>query len=179
MTATIRSMVPAGPTAFSAAMATTVLLVRAGPTALSGTPATICLLGGDGRDLLTGGSGNDTLIGGAGRDILAGGGGRDTFRFNDIAQSGVGPSDRDQIADFAPGRDKVDLAAIDADTAHAGNDAFSFIGAAHFGHHAGQLRAVVGGAVTIVAGDVDGDAKADFQIALAGHPVLHGGDFLL
>ncbi len=150
-----------------------------GADSLFGNAGNDLLAGGMGADQLAGDNGNDTLIGGAGHDILAGGGGRDTFQFNDIAQSGVGPSQRDRIADFAPGRDKVDLTAIDADTGHAGDDAFSFIGAAHFSHHAGQLRAVVIGAVTIVSGDVDGDAAADFQIALAGHPLVQGGDFLL
>lgn len=150
-----------------------------GTDSLVGGAGTDSLAGGMGPDHLVGGNGSDTLVGGKGRDTLEGGGGHDVFRFNNIGETAPGTAHRDKIIDFQPHRDKIDLTAIDADTGHAGDDAFSFIGAAHFGHHAGELRAVTGNTVTLVAGDVDGDGGADFQIALTSHPVVTADDFLL
>ncbi len=156
-----------------------VLIGNAGHDMLAGNAGGDRLAGGSDNDVLYGGRGNDVLIGGGGRDAMKGGPGHDTFQFNAVIQSGVGPSLRDRIGDFTPGTDKIDLTRIDADTHHSGDDAFTFIGSAHFTHHAGELRAVAFSGVTVIAGDVNGDAAADFQIALIGHPVLSGGDFLL
>lgn len=64
------------------------------------------LSGGNGKDLLAGGSGDDWLDGGAGRDTLSGEGGADTFVF-------TGSHGRDQISDFTPGEDLIDLSALD------------------------------------------------------------------
>ena len=74
----------------------------------------------------------------------------------------------------------IDLAGIDADTTHAGNDAFHFIGLTPFGGHAGELRQFSQGANTIIEGDVNGDGNADFQIALTTPGLtLTEGDFVL
>jgi hypothetical protein len=65
------------------------------------------------------------------------------------------------ILDFTRAQgDKIDLAAIDANTHVAGNNAFHFIGAAAFHHVAGELRCSGG----IIRADVTGDAVADFEI---------------
>lgn len=61
----------------------------------------------------------------------------------------------------------------------AGDQAFSFIGAAAFGGVAGQLRFSTGGGSTVVRGDVDGDGAADFAITLSGPINLQQADFLL
>jgi hypothetical protein len=61
---------------------------------------------------------------------------------------------------------------------HASELLGSFIGNAAFSHHAGELHYTVVGANTIVAGDVNGDAKADFEILLSGHPALTQSDFI-
>ena len=50
---------------------------------------------------------------------------------------------------------------------------------ARFSHHAGELRAYSAGSNTLVAGDVDGNGRADFQIVLIGHHTLTAGDFIL
>jgi hypothetical protein len=151
-----------------------------GNDTLAGGDGDDALAGGEGFDKLVGGAGIDTLTGGAGRDVLTGGADADTFRYLSIADTGTSGLTRDRIADFVAGVDKIDLAAIDADAAGGGaNDAFSFIGAAAFSGTAGELRVSVPSTNTLVTGDVDGDAVADFHILLTGTHALSAGDFLL
>ena len=76
---------------------------------------------------------------------------------------------------------KIDLQLIDAIKGTVANDPFHLTG--NFGldgftHHAGELRMVLTQKGTFVYGDVNGDAKADFGIFLAGsaHPLA--GDFI-
>lgn len=129
-----------------------------------------------GADTLWGGAGNDTLQGGVGRDVLWSGGGRDTFRFQSAAEAGNG-SGRDQIQDFVSGLDTIDLSAMDANTLTGGvNDDFDYIGNAPFTHTAGELRYTPG--TGILAGDVNGDALADFQIQLNHLPALTQADLV-
>jgi Ca2+-binding RTX toxin-like protein len=82
------------------------------------------LTGNQGDDTLIGGGGTDRLVGGQGADYLRGGGGSDTFVF--MSARGEGLAERDQIADFTIGKDRIDVSRIDADAAHSGNQAFSF-----------------------------------------------------
>jgi Ca2+-binding RTX toxin-like protein len=134
--------------------------------------------GGAGNDTLDGGIGRDTLIGGIGADILTGGGGNDTFVYQSLADSGIGAANRDSISDFGTGDDTIDLSAIDANTGAADDQAFSFIGAGPFTQQAGELQATFAGGNTLIAGDVDGDGQADFQILLTGNVALQETDFL-
>ena len=41
------------------------------------------------------------------------------------------------------------------------------------------MREVLLGGNTVVSGDINGDGKADFNIALHGHLLLNAGDFIL
>lgn len=84
------------------------------------------LRGEAGFDTLNGGAGNDTLIGGLGRDTLWGGADKDRFVWASTAESGALLSDR--VTDFQRGIDTLDLAAIDANTLVAGNQAFVLSG---------------------------------------------------
>jgi len=59
--------------------------------------------GGRGRDRLDGGEGDDVLFGGGGTDTLTGGTGNDTF-VQDFSLSG-----RDDITDFNPAEDTIDI----------------------------------------------------------------------
>ncbi|MGZ8363875.1 MAG: calcium-binding protein, partial [Caulobacteraceae bacterium] len=137
---------------------------------------TLLITGGAAADLLVAGAGADTITGGQGGDTLTGGASSDRFIYLAISDSPT--SGRDLITDFASG-DKIDLSAIDAKTGAAGDQAFTFIGSAAFGNHAGELRASSSGGVTTIQGDVDGNGSADFAIDLTGTITLAGGDFVL
>lgn len=134
--------------------------------------------GQGGDDRLFGQEGNDWLVGGAGADILSGGSGLDRFVF-EAASDSTGQS-QDRIADYSKADgDLVHLAAIDADSGTAGNQAFAFIGSSAFGGTAGELRLKLMGGDTYVLGDTDGDATADFSIKLTGEHALAASDFML
>lgn len=136
------------------------------------------IAGGAGNDSLNGGASNDVMIGGVGADTLAGGSGADVFRYSSVGESST--SQFDIITDFAQGSDRIDLAAIDANSSAAGDQAFTWIGTSAFSNVASQLRydASPTGARTIF-GDVDGDGLADFQIQVTGSTTFAAGDFLL
>jgi Ca2+-binding RTX toxin-like protein len=123
-----------------------------------------------GDDILRGNDGTDTLSGGLGRDKLFGGIGADTFAFASAAEAGNGAL-RDQIRDFEGGSDLIDLSGFGV--------AFDFIGSAGFSGSAGELRAFNAGANTYVAGDLNGDLAADFEIFVVGHHTLNEADFVL
>ncbi|WP_051521402.1 M10 family metallopeptidase C-terminal domain-containing protein [Rubellimicrobium mesophilum] len=142
--------------------------------------------GGDGNDKLNGAKGNDHLFGDAGQDKLYGGAGKDTldggddttrdsFVFND-ADSAVGTK-RDVILHFTGGSDVIDLGRIDADASTSkSDDDFHWSGESAAAHSI-WWTANTGGVV--VSGDVTGDAKADFEIFLAGASTLTADDVLL
>lgn len=133
------------------------------------------VLSGDaGDDRLSGGDGNDRLTGGTGADRLTGGDGADRFIFARPGETASG-SRHDLVTDFASGIDRIDLAAIDAKSTVAGNQAFHFIGSTAFGDHAGELRFARG----TLQGDLNGDGTADFSIRLAGVAHVAEADFIL
>ena len=105
---------------------------------------------------------------------MDGGGGHDTFVFNSAADA-----DGDRINGFAPG-DKIDLSGIDADQGAAGSQSFVLFAAGDFSA-AGELRVSFemrdDGEHTIIAGNVDDDLDADFEIDLTGHHMLDASDF--
>ncbi|ROT99487.1 calcium-binding protein [Histidinibacterium lentulum] len=73
----------------------------AGADLIAGKAGFDVIYGGNGTDTLYGNAGNDTLFGGLGDDVLFGGIGSDTFVFV------VTPGERDTIADFEVGRDRL------------------------------------------------------------------------
>jgi len=138
------------------------------------------LEGGAGNDTLNGDSGNDIVNGGVGSDKLSGGAGADTFVFTSASDSTVAATGRDMILDFKPADgDRIDLKAIDANSALGGDQAFAFIGTATFHKTAGELRYIISNGDTLVQGDVNGDGKSDFMIAIDGSFTLKAGDFIL
>lgn len=144
-----------------------------GANVINGMGGNNALQGRGGNDILIGGIGNDKLQGDAGADTLTGGLGFDTFIFVAIGDSPF--TGRDTITDFLSLTDKIDLKLIDANTKVAGDQAFSYIGSAAFTNKAGQLNFKDG----LVAGDVNGDGIADFQISVRGLAILAAGDFIL
>jgi Ca2+-binding RTX toxin-like protein len=164
------------------------LLGNAGNDMASGAGGNDTVHGQDGNDSLLGGLGNDTLHGGAGNDLLNGGGqadrlygaeGADRFRYLATTDSAPG-AQRDTIEDFSRAQhDRIDLAGIDANTAAAGNQAFTFRGTGGFTGVNGQLQYVVSAGDAIVRGDVNGDKVADFSIIVADETSLLATDFIL
>ena len=150
------------------------LTTGTGADILRGNAGADLLKSGGGQDQVFGGAGADTLRGGTGADVLRGGLGADVFVFGSVAEAGIGTG-HDQILDLHTSVDRIDLAGIDANLNIAGNQAFAFIGSAGFSLVAGQLRFANG----LIAGDVNGDGVADFQIQIGAHPGLTQSDFLL
>ena len=146
----------------------------AGNDGLSGGLGNDQLWGGDGDDRLDGNDGNDNMIGGRGQDRLEGDAGADAFLFIALTDSTV--SAPDSIADFnwADG-DYIDLSRIDANSAVAGDQAFSFVNS--FTKQAGQatLTYDTQSDTSTFRADVDGDGVADFALQIYGrHDTSHG-----
>lgn len=151
-----------------------------GDNVLVGGAGDDALSGAGGADILRGGAGSDILTGGVGKDLLYGGGGADKFVFTDLTDSSVSRDNQDVIMDFSERqKDKIDLSALDANAAVAGDQAFHFIGKAQFSGHAGELRFKSTWYETIVYADVDGDKIADFAIHLYNPIKMTDGMFIL
>lgn len=141
--------------------------------ALFGNASANTIYGHLGADVINGRAGDDVIVGGPGADRMWGGAGADVFVFGS-GHSGRGAT-RDTILDFEVGVDRIDLRVIDADTVHARDQAFDFVGGVAFSGVAGQLRFKSG----IISGDLNGDRVADFAIAVAGASALGEIDILL
>jgi Ca2+-binding RTX toxin-like protein len=128
---------------------------------------------------LTGNAMANVLTGNVGRNVLKGGAGADTFVFLSASDSGLSAKAQDWIMDFKRLVDKIDLSAIDASVAAEGNGAFSFIGKQGFHKIAGELRYFLDDGHTVVAGDTNGDGRADFKINLECEIRLSTADFIL
>lgn len=158
------------------------LIGGSGADLLVGDAGANRLDGGNGADQITGGEGADTLIGGGGRDILRGDAGADVFLFATVKDlSGTALSTADVILDFShDAGDRIDLSALDANRKTAAtNEAFTWLGTAAFGKHAGELHYAVSGGVALLSGDTDGNGTADFAIRLDGVTTLVAADFVL
>lgn len=146
---------------------------NAGNDTLDGGAGNDTLDGGTGNDRLDGGSGNDTLIGGAGADTLNGGTGADRFVFRSATES-TGTA-RDIIGANGSGfdgagatvGDLIDLAAIDANTGVAGNQAFVFGGTG-----AGRVNFTNFGTDTLLRGNTDADSAYEFELLIRDGGIL-------
>ena len=136
---------------------------------LSGEAGNDRLVGAAGNDILVGGAGNDTLEGGTGADVLSGNAGADVFLWRALSETGLTVSTADQIKDFSRASgDRIHLAAIDANTGLAGNQAFTFIGNQAFSAP-GQIRVIqpkTGD--TILVFNTDSDSAYEGLIRISG-----------
>lgn len=153
--------------------------------AILGSSGDDSIWGENGNDVIDGGAGNDRINGGGGLDRLTGGAGNDIFSFYLTTDSPLDAyrSDgvkflADVITDFTSGQDRIGLSDIDAIAGTPDNDAFTFIGNAAFGHHAGELRIESRDGYVHIYADVDGDAVADLHI-IAATPTIQAIDFIL
>lgn len=144
---------------------------------LSGTGAGNVIEAMGGWDIVRGRGGMDILIGGKGRDKLYGGADRmrDVFVYETIYDSKIG-TNRDVIYDFESGIDDIDLTAIDANVLKSGDQAFRFTGPRAAAHSVWTYDI---GRNLLLRGDVNGDARHDFEIEIVNVPALVARDLLL
>jgi Ca2+-binding RTX toxin-like protein len=142
-------------------------------------------------DVITGNSRDNVLNGAGGVDVLTGGAGHDTFVFSHLSDSPAGPNpagpiaNLDQITDFTPGEDHIDLRGLVNDT--AGHAPLSFTGGPFTGVAGQIVEAFTSdrtpeGTGFLVAGDLNGDGQADFEIFVhvtEPHTRLQESDFIL
>jgi Ca2+-binding RTX toxin-like protein len=142
------------------------------------------ITGNGASNSLRGEGGNDTIYGGLGNDVLIGGDGVDTFVYRAVGESA--PALSDTITDFqAALPEKLDLGAIDANTAIDGNQAFRWLGAiarptAAIGQ--GQLAFFYDAAInrSFVLGNTNsGAGVADFRVQLDLVSSLSADNFVL
>lgn len=140
--------------------------------------AGLALAGNNFANMITGGAGDDVITGRGGADVLEGGLGADVFALLALSDSTSASSGRDTIVDFSILEgDLIGLGALDANALLAGDQPFTFVGAAAFSA-AGQVRAEVIGGDTIVSGNVNASLSADFAIRLTGAHTLSGANFI-
>lgn len=184
------------PSSDTTSAAFTLAVENVTPEALTGTSGADVLMGGSdidqifglaGNDSLYGMAGDDRLIGGLGSDVMSGGAGNDVFVFNTAKETSKTGSTSDLITDFVHLRDEIDLSGIDANGSASGNAAFKFLAKedAEFTGVKGQLHWFeinekgTSRDRTVIEGDLNGDAKADFSITLSGLVTLSAQDFVL
>jgi Ca2+-binding RTX toxin-like protein len=129
------------------------------------------LTGGNYSDTLTGNGGNNVLVGGLGKDTLVGGLGADIFKFNTAAETNAAAALGDLIQDFnASQGDKINLSASDANSALAGDQAFTAPtqGGVFSGVFASQGSLYFDQTTHVLYGNNDADSAVDFAIQLAG-----------
>jgi len=144
------------------------------------------LWGGAGEDELSGGGGEDRLFGGAHSDVILPGGGSDRVDlgddlaedflvYDDWRDSRPGPG-RDVARNFDPRHDVLALVGIDASVNHRGEQTFAVSGRSAEAYSV-WFRETRGDVV--VRADVDGDARADFEVKLVDAAGFSAADLLL
>lgn len=142
------------------------------------------VIAGDFNDVIKGNAQVNILTGGLGADSMYGGSDkvRDVFDFNDILESKSG-SLRDKVFNFLTKIDDIDLVGIDANSNVIGDQSFVFNGQAAKAnavwYSAYEVDGIKGTNDVVLYGDVNGDAKADFEIGLVGVTRVEATDFLL
>ena len=153
---------------------------------LTGGTTADSITGGIGNDRLSGADGADTLIGDAGNDTLTGGGGNDRFIFKFASESPTGATTADTITDFAKGKDKIDLSAIDAFATSGANDTFVWKDTGAFNSTSkGEVRYQkfdnkgTANDYTMIWIDTDADKDVEMAIRLTGLHSLTASNFML
>ena len=139
--------------------------------------AALNLFGNTLDNRLYGNVGANIIIGGLGQDVMTGDAGADRFKFNSIGEIGNG-AQSDIIMDFIHDEDKLQFSGIDANAKQDGRQSFVYIGKSAFSGQGGELHYTQSGANIIVAGDVNGDRVADFQVVLRHTSLFGPGDFI-
>ena len=120
-----------------------------------------------GQDALDGGRGRDVLVGGHDADKLTGGNAEDVFVYLETLDSKPAGSE-DLIEDLQDALDKIDLAAIDANTGTVGDDAFVLVGALSGAAAEVALRFDSIAGITFLECEVNGDGIVDMAVKVLG-----------
>ena len=152
------------------------IVTNGGNDTISGQDGNDVMLGGGGNDVLYGGLGNDNMAGNAGHDTMSGGNGADEFAFLRASDSPVAHGD--QINNFVPGQDIINMEGFLDMSGHVSNGpricSFTFIGTAHFSGTGDEVRFQNG----VLQADSDQNGQADFSVQMAGVAALTGLDFM-
>jgi Ca2+-binding RTX toxin-like protein len=137
---------------------------------------------------INGGHGNDIFIANSVTNVFIGGDGDDVFVFRSSADIGNGPGSRDKILDFRVG-DRIDLDDVRDEFVDSIEQTFDDKSIVRFTliqnqeefQHPGEIKlrydVLDGNAITILEGNIDHDADAEFQLELAGTYTLTDDDF--
>jgi Ca2+-binding RTX toxin-like protein len=141
------------------------------------------VIGSEGRDIITGNTAGNELIGGLGADRMSLGVDKavDLLIYRAVSESIA--AERDRISQFVSQQDRISLSGIDANSKMAGDQAFTFNNTTARANALWYRQVDVDGDKKIndliVYADVNGDAKADFEIGLVGVIKLVQADFVL
>jgi len=155
---------------------TDIIYGSAAANVINGNSGNDYLYGLSGNDIIHGGDFDDRIAGGLGADILYGDGifQGNTFYYTSIKDSGLTKATRDEIMDFndLATFERIDLNLIDADMRSTAPSDQSFSSTLLLGSgsftvgQAGDLRIYQTATGWMIEGEVTGDAKADFSIAV-------------
>lgn len=155
---------------------TDIIYGSAAANVINGNSGNDYLYGLGGNDIIHGGDFDDRIAGGLGADILYGDGifQGNTFYYTSIKDSGLTKATRDEIMDFndLATFERIDLNLIDADMRSTAPSDQSFSSTLLLGSgsftvgQAGDLRIYQTATGWMIEGEVTGDAKADFSIAV-------------
>jgi Peptidase M10 serralysin C terminal len=149
-------------------------------TSTASTPTT--LLGNNLATTFVGSTNETSFVGGYGAQRLLGGEGANIFTYLAISDSTY--NQHDNITNFDPAKDVIDLSRIDANVTTPGLQHFTFIGTAPFSGTGAQVRYQLNPATdqTFVEADLAGDSGnywPDFEIVIAGLVPLTAANFAL
>ncbi len=141
------------------------------------------VIGSEGDDIFIGSAVGNEFTGGLGADQMSLGSDKavDLLIYRAVSESIA--AERDRISQFMSQQDRISLSGIDANSKVAGDQAFAFSGTAAKANALWYRQVDVDGDKKIndliVYADVNGDAKADFEIGLVGVVKIVQADFVL
>ena len=162
--------------------ANVIAATAAGQVLTSTASAPTTLLGNGLATTFVGSTNETNFVSGYGAHRLLGGEGANIFTYLAISDSTY--NQHDNISNFDPAKDVIDLSRIDANVTTPGLQHFTFIGTAPFSGTGAQMRYQLNPATnqTFVEADLAGDSGnywPDFEIVLTGLMPLTAANFAL
>jgi hypothetical protein len=162
--------------------ANVIAATAAGQVLTSTASAPTTLLGNGLATTFVGSTNETNFVSGYGAHRLLGGEGANIFTYLAISDSTY--NQHDNISNFDPAKDVIDLSRIDANITTPGLQHFTFIGTAPFSGTGAQVRYQLNPATnqTFIEADLAGDSGSywpDFEIVLSGLMPLTAANFAL